>query len=152
MVPWLRIAAFAAFALPITLFDIRHLRIPDAFSLGGILVVLLLDLIVYRTSLPLLLLEISMGFGVFWAIRAATGGKLGLGDAKFSALIAVSLGMHGWLTTIAVASVTGLFAGIAMVAISGVPRGAKIPFAPFLTFGTAVSVAMQYFYPGLVVA
>lgn len=152
MVSWIRIVAFAGFALPITVFDIKQMRIPDAFSLSGIFIVLILDLIVYKTSLPLLLLEGTIGFSVFWAIRAATGGKLGLGDAKYSALIAVSLGLYGWLTTIAVASVTGLFAGIAMVSLHGSSRGAKIPFAPFLTFGTAVSVAMQYFYPELVVA
>jgi leader peptidase (prepilin peptidase)/N-methyltransferase len=92
--------------------------------------------------------EALIGFGVFWVIAVATGGKLGLGDAKYSVLIALSLGLYGWLTTLAVASVTGLAAGLVLVLRGGFPRDARIPFAPFLTLGAAVSIVMQRLYPG----
>jgi leader peptidase (prepilin peptidase)/N-methyltransferase len=148
MVPWWRIAVFAAFAFPITFFDLKELRIPDVLSLGGIAVVAASEALVPSVSPAMLVLEALVGFGVFWALARATGGKLGLGDAKYSALIALSLGMHGWLTTIAVAAFTGLAAALALVLRHRQPRDARIPFAPFLTLGAAVSIAMQRLLPG----
>jgi leader peptidase (prepilin peptidase) / N-methyltransferase len=148
MVPWWRITVFAAFAVPITVFDLKELRIPDVLSLGGIAVVVALEILIPRDSAITMLLEVLIGFGVFWAITIMTGGKLGLGDAKYSVLIALSLGLYGWLTTLAVASVSGLAAGLVLVLGGRVPRDTRIPFAPFLTLGAAVSVVMQRLYPG----
>jgi prepilin signal peptidase PulO-like enzyme (type II secretory pathway) len=163
MVPWWRVAVFAAFALPITVIDLRWMRIPDALSLGGIAVAAAITILSPGFSAIELALEALIGFGVFWAIAVATGGKLGLGDAKYSALIALSLGLYGWLSTIAVASVTGLAAGLVLVLCDRVPlflvprllapsslapNDTRIPFAPFLTFGAVVSIGMQRLYPG----
>ena len=148
MVPWWRIAVFAAFALPITFFDLKEMRIPDVLSLGGIAVFVALGILVPGGSVITVAREALIGFGVFWAITIATGGKLGLGDAKYSVLIALSLGLYGWLTTIAVASVTGLAAGLMLVLHGGFPRDARIPFAPFLTLGAAVSIATAAAVPG----
>ena len=148
MVPWWRIAVFAAFALPITIFDLKEMRIPDVLSLGGIAVFAVLGILIPGGSVITMALEVLIGFGVFWAITVATGGKLGLGDAKYSVLIALSLGLYGWLTTLAVASVTGLAAGLMLVLRGRVPRDTRIPFAPFLTLGATVSIVMQRLYPG----
>ena len=147
MVPWWRLAVFAAFALPITFFDLKEMRIPDALSLGGIAVFVTFGILLPGGSVITMALEALIGFGVFWAIAVATGGKLGLGDAKYSVLIALSLGLYGWLTTLAVAAVTGLAAGLVLVLRGGLPRDARIPFAPFLTLGAAVSIVMQQLYP-----
>ncbi len=145
---WWRIAAFAAFAIPITLVDLKRMRIPDALSLGGIFVVLALDILVLKASALSIVLEAGVGFGVFWLIRLVTGGKLGIGDVKYSVLIALSLGVLGWLTTIAVASVTGLVAALVLIRRLKVPLSTRIPFAPFLTLGAAVSIAMLQAFPG----
>ena len=88
MAVWLKVAVFVAFAIPITLIDLKELRVPDALSLSGIGLMLLLDVFVIKESLPLLLIEVAAGFGVFWIIRLVTRGRLGLGDAKYSAFIA----------------------------------------------------------------
>jgi leader peptidase (prepilin peptidase)/N-methyltransferase len=152
MIPWWRVAVFAVFALPITIFDLKHLRIPDVLSLGGIAVVAALEALISGDSAITMALEVLIGFGVFWAITIATGGKLGLGDAKYSVFIALSLGLYGWLTTLAVASVTGLAAGLVLVLRDRVPQDTRIPFAPFLTFGAAVSIVMLRLYPGGLIA
>jgi prepilin signal peptidase PulO-like enzyme (type II secretory pathway) len=148
MVPWWRIAVFAAFALPITVIDLRRMRIPDALSLGGAAVAAALGILSPGFSASAMALEALIGFGVFWAITVATGGKLGLGDAKYSVLIALSLGLYGWLTTVAVASVVGLAAGLVLVLRDRAPRDTPIPFAPFLTLGAAVTIVMQRLLPG----
>ena len=148
MVPWWRIVVFAAFALPITFFDLKEMRIPDVLSLGGTVVFAVLGILVPGRSVITMALEALISFGVFWAIAVATGGKLGLGDAKYSVLIALSLGLYGWLTTIAVASVAGLAVGLVLVLRGVFPRDTRIPFAPFLTLGATVSTVMQRLYPG----
>jgi len=148
MYTWWRIAAFAVFAIPITLVDLKHLRIPDALSLGGIAAILVLDVLVLKAAAVSMALEATVGFGVFWLIRLVTGGKLGAGDAKYSVLIALSLGLLGWLTTIAVASVTGLVAALVLIRGLKVSLKTRIPFAPFLTLGAAVSIALRQAFPG----
>jgi leader peptidase (prepilin peptidase)/N-methyltransferase len=152
MIPWWRVVGFLVFALPITVFDVRELRIPDALSLGGTAVAAVLAVLSPGCSALELALEAMIGFGVFWAISIATGGKLGLGDAKYSVLIALSLGLYGWLTTVAVASVTALAAALVLAPRDRAPRDPRIPFAPFLTLGAAVSLAMQRLLPGGLVA
>jgi prepilin signal peptidase PulO-like enzyme (type II secretory pathway) len=144
---WWRIAAFAVFAIPITFIDLKQMRIPDLLSLGGVATVLALDVFV---GVPVLTIALEgvVGFGVFWLIRLATGRKLGFGDVKYSVLIAISLGLYGWLTAIAVASVTGLAAGILLLLRYKMPRSTRIPFAPCLTFGAVVSIVMQQLFPG----
>ena len=147
MIHMCRVAVFAAFALPITVFDLREMRIPDALSLGGTALAAILSMLRPGFSTRELALEVLVSFGVFWALSVATGGKLGLGDAKYSLFIAVSLGTYGWLTTIAVAAVTGLAAALVLVARDRAALDTRIPFAPFLTLGAVVTLAMQGLLP-----
>ncbi len=139
---------FGVFSIPITFYDLRDLRIPDALSLGGAAAFVVLEIIAPARPASTVFVEAVVAFGVFAAITFATGGKLGLGDAKYSLLIVLALGMLGWLTTLAVASVTGLVVGLVMVRRRRLPSDARIPFAPFLTFGAAVSIVMERVFPG----
>lgn len=147
MAVWLKVAVFVAFAIPITLIDLKELRVPDALSLSGIGLMLLLDVFVIKESLPLLLIEVAAGFGVFWIIRLVTRGRLGLGDAKYSAFIALCVGMYAWFTTLAVASITGLACGLILLGLGRVKRTTRIPFAPFLTLGAIVSIVLGSIVP-----
>jgi len=147
MIHMCRVAVFAAFALPITVFDWREMRIPDALSLGGTAIAIILAMLRPGFSPLELALEVFASFGVFWIISVATGGKLGLGDVKYSVFIAVALGLSGWLATIAVAAVTGLAVALVIVLRDRAALDTRIPFAPFLTFGAVVSLAMQRLLP-----
>jgi prepilin signal peptidase PulO-like enzyme (type II secretory pathway) len=149
MAVWIKIAVFAAFAIPITFIDLKEMRVPDALSLGGIALILLLDAFVIKESLLLLLIETIAGFGVFWLIHVVTRGKLGLGDAKYSAFIALCVGMYAWFTTLAIASVTGLACGLILLRLGRVERSTRIPFAPFLTLGATVSIVLGRLVPGM---
>jgi prepilin signal peptidase PulO-like enzyme (type II secretory pathway) len=134
-------SAFLLFALPITFYDIRDYRIPDFLTLGGLLVLSTLKLFLAHTPVTAIALECSLGFGVFWLIHRVTSGRLGLGDAKYSALIAVAVGLLPWFVTLLIASVAGLFYAAIMIVFFRMDRARRIPFAPFLTLGAAVSVA-----------
>ena len=141
---WLRVLSFGIFALPITLIDLRELRVPDILSIGGIAVVSFLDAFLFHVSPGSIILQAGIGFGLFWAISVLTQGKLGLGDAKYSAFIALSVGLHAWLATLAVASIAGLAVALYLIKVHRAPRNMRIPFAPFLTLGAAVSFIMEH--------
>lgn len=146
---WLGPVVFMIFAVPITLLDIRYMRIPDVLSLGGICVIVLLDWLVMRRPWVSLLAEAAAGFGFLWLIRIVTGGKLGLGDAKYSAFIALCIGLQAWLVALAAASLVGLACALMLLGGRRVTRTTRIPFAPFLTFGAAVSMVAGHLVPGM---
>ncbi len=133
--------AFLLFALPITVCDIREYRIPDYLTLGGLLVMIVLKLLLGQSPLTEIALPCTLGFGTFWLIHRLTGGRLGLGDAKYSALIAVAVGLLPWFIALLTASIAGLIYAAVMIVFFRMDRRKRIPFAPFLTLGAALSVA-----------
>jgi prepilin signal peptidase PulO-like enzyme (type II secretory pathway) len=140
---------FLLIAAPILVFDIRQYRIPDFLSLGGLLVLSVLQLAFAQATLGEIAVECCVGYGSFWLIHRLARGGMGLGDAKFSALIAVAVGVLPWLVALLAASLAGLaFAGF-RIFVLGRDRRARIPFAPFLTLGAMVSVAVERFLPWL---
>jgi prepilin signal peptidase PulO-like enzyme (type II secretory pathway) len=146
MPEWIEFVLFLLFAIPITFFDIKELRIPDVLTFGGILLFIALKLILKQESIGVLCLECAVGFGAFWLIRRMTQGRMGLGDAKYSALIAVSAGMYAWLASIFIAAVIGLLAAALLILIAKKDPKSRIPFAPFLTLGACLAMAFKGFY------
>jgi prepilin signal peptidase PulO-like enzyme (type II secretory pathway) len=73
---------------------------------------------------------------------------MGLGDAKFSALIAVAAGLLPWLVTLFIASVAGLAFAVAMLWLFRRDLRARIPFAPFLTIGAVFAILLKGYYDG----
>lgn len=137
---------FLLFAVPITLFDLRQFRIPDSLSIGGLLAFAALR--VFSGQLPGSIWEslagCALGFGSFVLIRLATRGKLGWGDAKFSAMIAVATGMRGWFVAVFIASVAGLlYVALSRGGQGGGSGRTRIAFAPFLALGGAIAIALE---------
>jgi prepilin signal peptidase PulO-like enzyme (type II secretory pathway) len=131
---------FLLFAFPITVIDMRECRIPDFLSLGGVAVFAALKLLTGEQSPVQVLAECLVGFGVFWLIWRFTGGQLGLGDAKYSMLIAVAAGFSAWFAALLFASLAGLVVAGIMIRGLKLDRRTRIPFAPFLTMGTVLAI------------
>jgi leader peptidase (prepilin peptidase)/N-methyltransferase len=81
----------------------------------------------------------AVGFVFIFILWIFSRGKIGLGDAKLSALIAVVLGLNGWIAAIFIASTSGLVAGLALVKMGKIEKKEPIPFGPFLALGAVVS-------------
>jgi prepilin signal peptidase PulO-like enzyme (type II secretory pathway) len=136
----LEYSLFILIAAPVIIMDLTEFRIPDFLTLGGLLVLSILKLAFGQTSIGLIALEACLGYGTFWLIHRFTRGRLGLGDAKYSALIAVAVGILPWFVALFVASVAGILFAVVMMGFFGMSRRSRIPFAPFLTLGAIVSV------------
>jgi prepilin signal peptidase PulO-like enzyme (type II secretory pathway) len=136
------------FAVPITIMDIREYRIPDFLTAGGLLFFTIFNLIQGERTIGSLALACGLGFGLFWLIHLVSKGKMGLGDAKYSALLAVAAGVVPWLVTLFIASVAGLVFAAVMMGFFGMDRRARIPFAPFLTVGAVLAILLKGYYGG----
>jgi prepilin signal peptidase PulO-like enzyme (type II secretory pathway) len=142
----LELFLFSLFAVPITLIDIREYRIPDFLTLSGTAVIITLKLLWEDQTAFQLAAELCAGFGVFWLIWRLTNGQIGLGDAKFSAFIAVTTGFPGWFAALFVASLLGLLSAGVLIGILKVDRKVVIPFAPFLTVGAWSAIFLGSFF------
>ena len=126
---------FLAVAIPIVISDIRSFRIPDKYVLLGFGLICARRLVFLRPLSLWFLLDGLIGFAfiaLFWLIYRK---KIGLGDAKFSGLIALLTGLPAWMLSLLLASLAGIF-----YALVGLRRGIRhrtdrIPFGPFLALG-----------------
>jgi leader peptidase (prepilin peptidase)/N-methyltransferase len=133
------LGVFAAASLPILFADIREKRIPTVWVAAAAVAVIVVRLAWGRFSWWQLA-EGGIGWGAVWLIWYASGERIGLGDAKLSALIALLLGWRGWLVAIFLASFAGTVVAVASRRGS---RGGAIAFAPFLCFGAVAAFWLQ---------
>lgn len=132
-----------AFALQISLVDIRELRIPNRILLPGMLIatlsVIFTGLLINQFSRALLALAGSLlSLALFFCIHLLRPKGLGMGDVKFAALIGLALswisfpaGLIGLGLSFVASSLFSLL--VYMVKRSSFNR--VVPFAPFMLIG-----------------
>jgi prepilin signal peptidase PulO-like enzyme (type II secretory pathway) len=134
----LRSTLFFLMAAPATFIDLKSMRIPDLFSLGGLACLLLLDALRQPSRLALDLLAAGLAFCLFSFIRSLTKG-IGFGDLKFAALSACYAGLPRWFLAMALASAAAMLCYFAALFVFKKGRNFMIPFAPFITVGALVA-------------
>lgn len=139
----IEVILFLLIALPVTIIDVREYRIPDFLTFGGIAAFILLKLLWNEQPAWTLVSEGAVGFGVFGLIWWITRGQIGLGDAKYSAFIAVAAGFSTWFAALFIASVVGVVTAAVLIVLFKADRTTRIPFAPFLTVGAALSFLLM---------
>jgi leader peptidase (prepilin peptidase) / N-methyltransferase len=136
--------AVAAVLLPaliaITGIDLQHQLIPDAITLPGILVGLLLNFATGRISWVESAFGIILGGGLFLVIILASRGGMGGGDLKLGALLGAFLGWKALLFGLFVAIVLGGAIGAVLLLTGRRGRKDPIPFGPFLAAGGAMAL------------
>ena len=130
--------------IAITAIDLQHQLVPDAITLPGILVGLLLNLATARISWVESVIGILLGGGLFLVIILASRGGMGGGDMKLGALLGAFLGWKALLFGLFVAIVLGGVIGAVLLATGLRGRKDPIPFGPFLAAGGA----MAFFWGG----
>jgi prepilin signal peptidase PulO-like enzyme (type II secretory pathway) len=127
------VVVFTAFALPISVIDLRRFRIPDKLSFPCFFLLLLLYCVLGREQLPNVLAAALTGLLLFYAIRLGSRG-LGWGDVKYAAVIGLFCGVPGIFAAFFFAALSALAAVLVWPSRRG-PRRQPIPFAPFLSAG-----------------
>jgi len=149
------VAAYAAFGLSaefliacvllpalvaMTAIDLQHQMIPDAITLPGIPVGLLINVATARTSWVDSVIGILVGGGLFLVIILASRGGMGGGDLKLGAMLGAFLGWRALLVALFIAIVLGGVIGAVLLATGRRGRKDPIPFGPFLAVGGAMAL------------
>lgn len=138
------LVTFLIFSIPACVIDIKHKRIPDWTVSSGLALLAALRFFSFGDPLVKIVLDMISGSLIFAGIRVFTKGKLGMGDVKFAAFMAVFIGFPGWFVATGLASLLGLvFAAIGLF-LGKINKNTKIPFAPFLTVGSIGAYFVNY--------
>ena len=162
---WTGIEFFVfAFSLIIVSFiDLKHMILPDVFTLSGILMGLFGAWLNPEREFLAAFWGVLMGGGFFWLIaylyqvlRKAEG--LGGGDIKLLAWIGAILGWKAIPYVILVSSISGSVIGIALALRRGSDLKTVIPFGPFLSLAALTYLLggdevgawyLRFFFPWL---
>ena len=133
-------AAFGTILLGIGVTDARHYLIPDQYTLGGLILALLLSLSGGVHGFLQALLGAATGFALLFAV--AQGGAwlfkeeaMGGGDIKMMAMVGAFVGWRGVLVTVFAGAVLGLL----VFGPLSLRKKQLVPFGVFLALGAAVT-------------
>jgi leader peptidase (prepilin peptidase) / N-methyltransferase len=136
----LSVAVFFTLLLGIALTDARAYIIPDEFSIGGLVLGLLLALTPGGISIGSALAGAALGFGLLWVVgvlgeRMFRKPAMGGGDIKMMAMVGAFLGPIGVLLTVFLGALVGtvVFGPISW------RTGKLVPFGIFLALGAGIT-------------
>ncbi len=113
--------------------DLSHREIPDEISLGGSAVLLIIALISQNWGG---LIGGLLLFGILYLIALASHGGMGGGDIKLSLAIGLALGWRLGLVALFLAFFSGGIIAISVLIFRRAAGKTRIPFGPFLAFGS----------------
>jgi len=137
----LKAALFGTILLGIALTDLRTYLIPNEFTIGGLIIGLLLAATGGVQSIALALLGAAAGFLVLWLVGvigrwAFKEEAMGGGDIKMMAMVGAFIGWQGVLLTIFLGALAGTLIFLPMALLG---RKKLVPFGVFLALGAAVT-------------
>lgn len=127
-----------AISLFLVYYDLKYYKVPNVVNL--LLLLLVVAYKVYSKEYILdYLLPGSIAFITLFLIYIFSKGKLGMGDIKYSSIMAAYFGYRFWIGSLLYASVTALIISIALLIIKKIKRDTRIPFMPFLVLGNIIN-------------
>jgi len=138
------------FLLLASAIDLKHFKIPNWLTLGGTLLLFLLQWINIKQFPQTFLFSSLISFAIMLLFILLSKGKLGMGDAKLSLLTGGYLGLYYWLISLFIASTIALAVILPVLKWKQKDKNTPIPFAPFLSLGALVALFLQkegYFAP-----
>jgi leader peptidase (prepilin peptidase)/N-methyltransferase len=131
------------------LIDLEHMLLPNAINGAGIALGLSAAALGWTSlSAQQALWGAALGYGVIYVVVLASRGGMGMGDAKFLALIGSFVGPQGVIVTLFGASLVGAVVGISLIGLGRHERRQAIPFGPYLA-GVAVAIWILLHNQGL---
>jgi leader peptidase (prepilin peptidase)/N-methyltransferase len=124
--------------------DLEHQILPNSITLPGIVIGLLFSLIA-PPGIRDALIGTVVGGGILYAIAAGYYAwrreeGMGMGDVKMLAMLGAFLGWKAVLVTLVLASLSGAFIGLAMMAFQRGGMKYALPFGTFLALGALAAM------------
>jgi leader peptidase (prepilin peptidase) / N-methyltransferase len=138
-------AYFTILIIAITFIDMDHYIIPNGLLLLGIFALLPLYFGQGVTMLiPALIGAFSLGLGFyiigFLGEKVFKKESLGMGDVKYAFVIGLILGWKAGIVAVAMTFLGASVFILALLPFGKLEIGQKIPFGPFMGFGTFISI------------
>ncbi|MAF13474.1 MAG: prepilin peptidase [Parcubacteria group bacterium] len=131
---------FVSFLIIIFVYDLKHYLILDKVSLPAMVVAFVANLIL-GLSLFNLIIGALIGGGFFAAQYFISKGKwVGGGDIRLGILMGLILGWQLLLVALFLAYLIGAIFGLSLIALNKKKMSSQVPFGPFLTVATLVSL------------
>lgn len=146
--PFLVDALFFCLLILITFTDLETYLIPDVYSLGGIVLGLLLSGFNPQVTWVESITGVLIGAGLLLLI-AYTYSKIrghegmGGGDIKLLGMIGAFTGWKGVIISLFLSAFSGLVAGLIVMAVKREGLKTAIPYGPFLAIGAVVAYLWQ---------
>lgn len=139
--------SFISAMIVITFIDLDFQIIPDVITLPGIVIGLAsaffllpdpfsLSVVGFKNSIA----GLFIGGGLFYLIAVLSRGGMGGGDIKLMAMVGAFMGWKAVFLTTFIGSLVGSLVGIFLMIFKGKGRKTKIPFGPFLAFGSIITL------------
>ena len=122
----------------ITAIDIKHQIIPDVITIPGIILGLAVG--TYTIGFFDSILGLFTGGGLFYLLAVISNGGMGGGDIKYIAAAGALLGWQKVLLIIFIGAFSGSIVGLFQIGIQKKSRKTLIPFGPFLSVGTLITL------------
>lgn len=139
---------FCAFSIPIALYDIKYMKIPNYLSISGFFVYVAY-LILSRQNLLNPVITVILVALILFIVRRITHNGLGLGDIKYALLIALFSEIPYILFSLFFASLLGILYFLLLYIQRKQVHNRRIPFAPFLFIGSLFGKASALFIPNI---
>ena len=129
----IRSLILTAFALGISIYDAKTLKIPDSLLLICFAILFIWDISHSKEILFFLenFLSLLIWFLVFYLVYSLSRG-LGFGDVKYAALLGYAIGLGNSPIAFILIAFSAIIAYLICILILGWSKSAKLPFAPFI--------------------
>ncbi|SFM59893.1 prepilin peptidase [Thermodesulforhabdus norvegica] len=139
---------FFSLLILVTFTDLETFLIPDLYSIGGIFLGLALSGFNPQVTWKEALVGVLIGAGVLLAIACGYGKirgheGMGGGDIKLLGMIGAFTGWKGVIIALFVSALSGLAAGLIVMAVKRQGLKTAIPYGPFLALGGLVAYLWQ---------
>lgn len=126
-------AVFASLMLVMAVIDLEHMLLPNSVNLIGLAAGLVFALAgAGPVTIWPAVYGAALGYGLIFVIVLVSRGGMGMGDAKFLAMIGAFVGPLGVLYTLFGASALGAATGFILIRTGRHEAKKPIPFGPFL--------------------
>jgi leader peptidase (prepilin peptidase)/N-methyltransferase len=141
----LSLLLFLSGLVAVSFIDLDHQIIPNAITLPGIPLGLLLGVLTGEPPVLDRIIGALTGAGFLYLVLFYGGvfygqDAMGEGDLNLIALIGAFLGWRAILVTILVACLSGSAVGLGLIALRRLGRREHMPFGPFLCLGAVVAL------------
>lgn len=134
-------ALLCSLLIILTFIDFKYYILPNILVLIVFILGILYMLLVKKQYLDSLW-GVLVGGGFFLLLMLVTRGNMGGGDIKLMAALGVWLGLKGTVLTMLAAFVIGAAASVVVLAKNGGGRKTMMPFGPFISVGTIISLCL----------